>query len=852
MDSDLNLPLEGAVIRTRDGYEYVSGRDGKSVIEIPDNRPVVIQASYPGYDIGVITIPVTGNLFTISLHLSGILQGRELIIEAARPGSSETRTGRSIAVGEREIAQTGEIGIIEDVMSTIKLLPGVSYTGFLDAQPSIRGGHPGDMSASLNGFYINNPFFWGSTFSIFDPRMVQSAQLSHGVFSVRYGHTISGLLEITSKNPSPEETQFELSVNTSAANFNLSIPLFGNGGILIMGRITYYDPVLALAGALSDLIPELALVKSFSTVPYIRTLTANGNYRFKNNLELTSTAFFGMDGVGITFNNSSIVNNFLNSETTIDFDFTNYQAFFTSSLSWNPLPNMLLKFLAGTGFEKQVNYGNINFNISEKYFSLNFINRYPSLHSILLQLDKDHYSFSNRGFMNQTESNFNLQGRADFDWEFSERLLLSAGIQVMFNHFFTSGIQEITNEMSYKSLERDPISQSVMKYYILSSWPSLTDVMLNDFMIGMPISQPLNPENNLLSTSAYILGEYIFNNSLNIELGLRLDHFLLTGKNNFSLKSNPVLNPRLNLEYNLLNNEGFFQKIDMSFGTGLFSSINDNVFFAESAYKISEIKPNRSWTSVIGAKFEFPESINLNIEAYFKYVFNRMYIPMEVDIQTEVDITKYNIKPKFDGEGIVWGIDLLLQKLQSRYWDGWLSYSFSYAKYRDPHGRLAAEGISGGNRGSGWYFPSFHRFHTLNFILNIKPVQSINIYFRLGIASGVPLLRRSEEGPVSKPVYLTEENKIIEKYYWNSYLDEKNRTTPSLNMDLKFSIFGGNKTGKTRYEVYIAVENVLGLLYTAQGNTSFNQYTGEIDQGSFSASYDIPIPIPSFGVKISY
>jgi hypothetical protein len=71
-------------------------------------------------------------------------------------------------------------------------------------------------------------------------------------------------------------------------------------------------------------------------------------------------------------------------------------------------------------------------------------------------------------------------------------------------------------------------------------------------------------------------------------------------------------------------------------------------------------------------------------------------------------------------------------------------------------------------------------------------------------------------------------------------------------MDIKFSIFGKNEKGKASYEVYVAIENVLGLLYTAQGNTSFNTYTGRVDTGSNAANYDIPVPIPSFGFKISY
>jgi hypothetical protein len=128
----------------------------------------------------------------------------------------------------------------------------------------------------------------------------------------------------------------------------------------------------------------------------------------------------------------------------------------------------------------------------------------------------------------------------------------------------------------------------------------------------------------------------------------------------------------------------------------------------------------------------------------------------------------------------------------------------------------------------------------------------MNIYTRFGLASGTQLSRRVGDSPQSYPVYIYGEDRFIEKFYWPSVLDENNRTTPSLPLDIKFSIFGGNKNGKTRYEVYVAVENLLALLYTAQGNTRFNEYTGEVDTGSNSASYDMPFPIPSFGFKISY
>jgi hypothetical protein len=71
-------------------------------------------------------------------------------------------------------------------------------------------------------------------------------------------------------------------------------------------------------------------------------------------------------------------------------------------------------------------------------------------------------------------------------------------------------------------------------------------------------------------------------------------------------------------------------------------------------------------------------------------------------------------------------------------------------------------------------------------------------------------------------------------------------------MDIKFSIFNYKPNGRARQEFYVAIENVLSLVHTPKGNTTFNPYTGEDAKGSMSASYDIPIPIPSFGFKWSY
>jgi hypothetical protein len=844
-DTELGLPLEGAVLRSWDGRQYVCDENGKAIVSVPDDRQVLIQAVYPGYENGKLVITTTGESFKLGLKLSGVMENRELVLEAERPGSGETRTGRSVALSSREIAQTAEIGIIEDVMSSIKLLPGVAYAGLFNAQPSIRGGDPGDMSASLDGFYIFNPYHWGGGFSIFDPRMVESAQLSHGVFSARYGHTISGLLEISSKNPSPTELEFDWAGSTSAFSLNFSLPLKGKGGVLFMGRITRYDPIIYLAKQLAKKMEILEPVNAISTAPYIRSGTLTGNYRFTDNLELRATGFFGMDGVGVQFNADTVGS--YTGNTNALFDYTNYQAFVIAGLSWNPRNDMLMKFSTGVGYTKALVEGNMQNSIGEKPFSDEFKAEYPGLELFL----GDSYNFFNRTSISQFDSMFNVQGRIDYDWEPGNGFLVVAGVQEMFSRYNSDGEQKILFEKSFNSLE--PKYKDMLEK--LLPFPSGSNIW-DALRVNFPITWPVDAHNNLFTTSGYVLTEYETpGKRFGVELGLRLDHFILLGKGIYQ-KSKPALNPRLNLDFNVFKNKGWVESFDISAGTGLFSSVNNNIFIAEERYNINEIKPNRSWTSIVGTKLEFSRSISLNVEAYYKYVFDRMYATVNFGINND---NENEIKPRFNGIGRVWGIDLLLRRAQSRYWDGWISYSYSWAKYRDPDAGDADRGISGGTRGDDWYYPAYHRFHNMNLVLNIKPSTRVNFYTRFGLASGTQLSRRVTPKPESYPVFIfdpddpsnPEKNYFIEKYRWPSVRDESRRTTPTLSMDIKLSISGKNDYRKTRYELYVAVENVLSLVYSSKGNTSYNAYTGE-ENPSTSASYGIPIPVPSFGFSYSY
>jgi len=369
--------------------------------------------------------------------------------------------------------------------------------------------------------------------------------------------------------------------------------------------------------------------------------------------------------------------------------------------------------------------------------------------------------------------------------------------------------------------------------------------------------------NHQFNNTAYILGEYTSPaQRFGAELGLRLDHQYYKG-NVLSISSIPVLNPRLNLDFNLLKNRGAVDSLDLTVGTGLFSSMNNALIsFDPDNAMIGDyvLRPNRSWTSILGVKTDFAGSWSFNIEGYFKYVYDRIYqlIFMERGLDTKPVL-------RSDGNGIVWGFDFMLQKLEGRYWDGWLSYTFTHARYHEPI--RSSQDFSSLVDSDDWYYPYFHRFHNLNMVLNFKPFKNFNIYMRLGLASGqpkavvgeitaYPVLVLKEDGtPVMVPSLTNPgimEPLFIRKYKRETKYSDDSRTTWSIPLDLKLSYSFFSPRNKVQTEMYLAAENLASIFYVAQSNTRFNTYTGTEDKGSDSANYEMPVPMVSVGIKWSF
>ena len=305
VDRDLELPLEGVRIHDVDNAA-VAFTDvyGNVVITVPDkrNRAVII-AELIGYESRKILIKDFNKPLTIEMLMEGILGGQELVVEEEAIGETDEEVGVSIVIEKDMIESAAKIGIIEDVMSAIKILPGVIYSGPFGAGISVRGGTVDGLTTVLDGFVVKYPYHWGGAYSIFNPNIVESVKFSAGIFSSKFGQATSGLMEVNTINPN-EGFKMEGILSTSTMELFTQVPIGKDNKSSVLGgfRLTNYDIVLGSMNVFADATENKdlkAVTSPITRPPYIYDFYLKAFYRPSDRFEWFLNGFWGNDGIGI-------------------------------------------------------------------------------------------------------------------------------------------------------------------------------------------------------------------------------------------------------------------------------------------------------------------------------------------------------------------------------------------------------------------------------------------------------------------------------------------------------------------------------------------------------------------------
>lgn len=820
IDKDLELPLEGVkIVNLDNGTSVYSDENGIALLKVDEEAErVIIIASLIGYETVKKNVKDFDRPFKLNMLIEGVLEGEELVIEEEAIGETDEEVGVSTVVDKEELKATAMMGPIEDAMSSIKVLPGVAYSGKFNNNLSVRGGDPGGMTAVLDGFMVRNPYHWGGAFSIFNPNFIESVKFSAGIFSVKYGMATSGLMEVNSLVP---DDGFRLNaiLSTSTIELFLQTPVgLKDAGLLVGGRLTFYDPIFFLA---KPLMEQTGM--SFSRTPYIYDAYLKWFWKPHDRAEWYINSFFGSDGIGVESlakgkdESKEIVN-------TSNFKWTNYSTFVNSGIKALPHDRLFLHFLAGYEFS----YSEADsLNKSKGY--RDYSNEFKSLYGFMLG-GAGGYSMNADSKYKQNTITHSLQTRFDIDVTLHERVMLSTGTGMFldFNYFNMGGEQW---RIGFEG------GVPVYKKRVLSS----------------------NAENKtILHNFLYLNFNFdIIPEVLKIETGMRMDHSILIRPDGETINTYPAPGPRFNLSYTPVKDLKYLEYLTLSAGVGLFSKVPFEILTLSKDMKIKdfEISVPKTLTTVAGLELGLPLGFKFKIEGYYKYMFDRFYINPNIS-SSSASSYESSFKIHTDGIGHAAGFDISFEKKISRYIDGMLSYSFIYTRLYNPRSPNGGDTTLRGEPTGSWYYPSYHRYHNLNVVLNIKPLNWLTITPKLSFATGVPdehygnkemfaAMVKNEDGTTA----------IAEMYTRESSYSDSLRKGFVIPFDLKVAFNFYIPKTKVRFESYIAAEDIFIAVYNlygpSTGAVTTDLFTGK-EQPVPKSDINMNFPMISVGLKFSF
>ena len=816
-DKDLEFPLEGAKITLEKNKEieaFADG-DGNATLQLPDGiSEGSVTATLPGYRPVSVKFSGTENPLLIEMSISSVIEGKELVVNRSSPDSKEEKTGVSTVITKEEMHTTANVGLVEDCMASVRTLPGVSFSGAWGSEPSVRGGEPRELACLLDGMYTVFPYHWGGGNSIFNPSMVESIKLSNGVFSAKYGRASSGILEAKTLKPDYENVHVNASLSTTCADAFVQLPFGKNVGGMIFGtHLTYLDPLVLACkkGGVSSL-------DMIERAPYIRDFFLKTDFTPSPEFDVSFVGFLGSDGLGIDQTEEE-----KNIKTHAVFDYDIYQA----------LGGINLKYLASDSllFHGLISYNGMFEDLEMKVtesgsvkYNDEFVSKYGSVYSGVKSGAS--YTLPNLESENGEKIKSHLvTGRLETEIELTEKNHLCFGVDETFQTSKTEEIFDgwsdletpegyLFNKVSYRS---ETNGNCIFDHSAFLSWTYGND---NDFF----------------QSEAGLRGEFI-----------SLKNF----EDDFTVNFIPDLCPRANVTITPWQNIGILEKVSLTAGSGLFVSIprETMIFTKDMGLENFNIRPNRAILGVVGGDIALEGGLKFKCEAYYKHYLSRIYAYEVTDASS--NYKDIDIFAKSNGKGHVFGIDSMIEKKAGEKWDGYISYSFIYSRFKNPAG-IKKEECSQSMYGSPldeWYFPSYHRFHTLNLVGNWHFGKGWTFTVKGTVASGAP---KDKTGDVTSYAAKMDDGTVVQRYTRSSVYSDTLRTTISCPIDFRIAYSWKTNNDKASWEFYFALQDAFVNLYSPKGDKSFNRYTGEMSDVAESADFNLGIPIPSLGVKVKF
>lgn len=461
-------------------------------------------------------------------------------------------------------------GGLEDVMRSLKSLPGVTAPNDFTSQLIVRGSGPDQNLIIMDEVEVFNPYRLYGLVSMFNPETLSDINLITGGFPAKYGDRLSAVLDVTNKEGI---TTRPLSIvsNINVANANLVFqgknPLKIPGSWIVSARRTYYDLILGPFARSAGLITDDSSFPAFEDVQFKLAFGPFKKSKFVVN------GIFSKDGVDIIPGSERS-----NPDSVNVSDVTTNNVL---ALGWHYNPNP--GFISKTTISWYRNSG-------DNQFDGDIIDPL---------IDKENLTPGQRDSLKLIGALLGFDFKATYAFRkiaIGNRSVLLSGKN---KYEFGGGFDIIRNDLTY-TLDLDPAFRA-----FLNSLPNARPLM-QDFTI--------NGKDNYRG-SAYGLARFEIGQRFFWQPSLRADYYSLLNKVYFS--------PRFNVGYAFNPLTTLRSSVGLYFQSPGYEKLVDNqVFYDLENPEVKDLKAERSLHFVLGLDRWLNSSWLLKVEGYYKQFDN--------------------------------------------------------------------------------------------------------------------------------------------------------------------------------------------------------------------------------------
>lgn len=192
--------LKGANVYVKELKRQTStDNDGFFALTNINKGSYTVISTYPGFDTLIQKVEVVpGANSKRDFYMIKVVTIEEVeIIVRNRPKDAQVSVQ---TIDAKVLSKMPSVGAEPDLIQYLQILPGVVFSGDQGGQLYIRGGSPVMNKVTLDGMTIYNPFHSIGLFSVFDPDMMQSADVYTAGFGAEYGGRVSAVVDVKTRD----------------------------------------------------------------------------------------------------------------------------------------------------------------------------------------------------------------------------------------------------------------------------------------------------------------------------------------------------------------------------------------------------------------------------------------------------------------------------------------------------------------------------------------------------------------------------------------------------------------------------------------------------------------------------